>query len=163
MKTAFVLLFALSLGAQDQAQQSTTKNPIGTGVQDPVVDYYDSVGDYFRNSTKAVVAIHKKGIPNEEIPAVLLIARKSSASPNQVIAARTSGKAWSDIAAQNKVTLAGEDFAKEANIVFLSSYHGVPAEKVRAMHGKGANFIAINQELRRGGNPAMPLKTEPAK
>ena len=163
MKTACILLVALSLAAQDQAPQSTAKNPVGTGVQDPVVDYYDSVGDHFRISSKAVAAINKKGIPSEDIPAVLLIARKSSASPNQVIAARMSGKAWADIAAENKVTLPGDDFVKEANILFLSNYHGAKADKIRAMLSKGANFIAINQELRRGGNPAMPLKTEPAK
>jgi hypothetical protein len=156
MKTACALLIALGLAAQEQPRPQA-KNAVGTGVQDPVVDYYDSIADYFRNSAKAVAAIEKKGIPPEEIPAVLTIARKSSASPNQVIAAKMGGKSWSEIAADNKVNLGGTDFVKEANIQFLSSYHGIPAEKVRAMHAKGANFIAINQELRRGG---IPPKTE---
>ena len=88
MKPVFVFLVAACLTAQEPAARSTERNRVGTGVQDPVVDYYDSMSDYFRQSPRAIMAINRKGIPDQEIPAVLLIARRSSASPNQVIAAR---------------------------------------------------------------------------
>jgi hypothetical protein len=164
MKAVVVaLVFALSAAAQEQTPRSTERSRVGTGVQDPIVDYYDSMSDYFRNTSRAIMAINQKGIPDLEIPAVLLIARRSSASPNQIIEARKSGKSWDEIAKANKVSLPGKDFAKEANIVFLSDYHGRPAEQIRAMEAKGASFIAINQEFRREGQTGPRRTEQPAK
>ena len=160
MKPVCALLFAFCLAAQTQAPQSGSRNPVGTGVQDPIVDFYDSMADYFRNSQRAVQAIGKKGIPDQEVPAVLLIARRSSASPNQIIEMRQGGKSWAEIAKQNKVNISGTDFVTEANIIFLSEYHGRPAEQIRALHAKGATFIQLNQEFRRDGSSRPPRATE---
>lgn len=152
MKTILMLLCGAALFAQ-------TKPDVGTNVEAASVDYYDSIADYFRQSPQAVQLIAKKGIPDQEIPAVLLIARKSSASPNEIIDARKSGKGFAEIAKSNKVQLAGTDFVTEANILFLSESHGRPAEEIRAQHAKGASFIEINQQYRRVG---MTPKTEKA-
>jgi hypothetical protein len=159
MKTLLIFVFVLCETMQAQAPRSTERNRIETGAQDPSIDFYDSMSDYFRNTQRAIRAINHKGIPDEEIPAVLTIARRSSASPNQVIAARLSGKSWSEIAKANKVALPGDDFVKESNIVFLSEYHGRPVEQVRAMNAKGKSFLEINQEFRRD-NRSVPKKTE---
>lgn len=161
MRTALVLVFALCATLQAQTPKTTERSRTEAGVNDPVIDFYDSMSDYFRNSSKAIMAINQKGIPDLEIPAVLLIARRSSASPNQVIEARKGGKSWTDIAKTNNVTLAGNDFVTEANIVFLSDYHGRTPEQIRAMHAKGETFLAINQELRRDGK--TPKRTEQPK
>jgi hypothetical protein len=161
MKPVFVFLVAACLTAQEPAARSTERNRVGTGVQDPVVDYYDSMSDYFRQSPRAIMAINRKGIPDQEIPAVLLIARRSSASPNQVIAARKAGKQWDEIAKQYKVTLDGADFVKEANVIFLSEYHGRPAEQIRTMLGKNATYVAVNQELRRTGSGVKKTTERP--
>lgn len=138
---------ALLLTAAAFAQEA------GKNAGQPVIDYYDAISDYFRQSRRAVDLIAKKGIPDEEIPAVLYIARRSSASPNQVITARKAGKPFSDIAKANNVTLAGEDFVTEANIVFLAEYHGRGKDEVRALRQKGVSFIEINQQFRRGTKP----------
>ena len=160
MKAACAFLLALAVFGQDNMPKSTPKNPVGTGVKDPTVDYFDSMSDYFRNSQRAVRAINEKGIPIAEIPAVLTIARKSSASPNQIIEARKSGKSFEDIAKQNNVTLPGNDFASEANILFLSEYHGRPAEQIRQMRNTGVECVVINQEFRRDGSSQMPKTSE---
>jgi len=155
-----LLLLALTaalLPAQDPAKKP--KTDVGTGVKDATVDYIDSLSDYFRNTRRAVMAIQDKGIPVEEIAAVLYIARNSSASPNQVIDARKAGKEWGDIARQHNVKVSGTDFVAEANTQFLSAYHGRTIEEVRAMRAKGASWIDINQELRRSG-AATKSRTE---
>ncbi|MBC7926106.1 MAG: hypothetical protein H7039_10670, partial [Bryobacteraceae bacterium] len=62
------------------------------------------------------------------------------------------------IAKEANVTLTGQgDFITQANVSFLSEYHGQPAPEILAMHGKGASFIDINQQYRRVG---MKPKTE---
>lgn len=157
---ACVLLLALAVFAQDNASKPTSKTPVDAGVKDPTVDYFDSLSDYFRNSQRAVRAIHEKGIPVVEIPAVLTIARKSSASPNQIIDARKAGKSFADIAREHKVALGGKDFVAEANILFLSEYHGRPADQIRQLHAKGAEFVVLNQEFRRDGSSQMPKASE---
>ena len=142
------------LPAQEPMPRKTPKTDVGTGVKDATVDYWDSLSDYFRNSRRAVMGIRDKGIPDEEVTAVLYVARKSSASPNQVIEARKAGKSWSDIASQYKIKTSGNDFVAEANMEFLTAYHGKTPEEIRAMRAKGASWIDINQEFRRSGAPA---------
>jgi hypothetical protein len=151
MRPFLLLAVTAMLSAQDTLPRKTPKTEVGTGVKDATVDYFDSLSDYFRNTRRAVMAIRDKGIADEEIAAVLYIARNSSASPNQVIEARKAGKSWGDIARQHKVKTSGDDLVTEANMHFLTSYHGRTAEEVRAMRGKGASWIDINQELRRSG------------
>ena len=143
-------LFAV-LAAAALAQTPAPGTDVGTNVKQPVVDFYDSMSDYFRQSRRAIDLIAQKGIPDEEIPAVLIIARRSSASPNQIIDARKSGKSFADIAKVNKVDLKTSDFTAEANTIFLAEYHGRTLEEIRAMRSKGATFIDINQQLRRVG------------
>lgn len=147
---ALVFLLATAAFAQD----------VGTNVKQPTVDFYDAISDYFRQSRRAVDAIVQKGIPDQDIPAILYIARHSSASPNQVIDARKAGKSFSDIAKANKVNLSGSDFVSEANIKFLADYHGRKEEEVRALAAKGASFMDINQQYRRVGTPAQKKATE---
>lgn len=162
MKVASALLVCLAMSAQDRMPRTTdrARTEVGTGVKQASVDYYDSMSDYFRQTRRAVDLIASKGIPDTEIPAVLIIARRSSASPNQVIDARKAGKQFAEIAKEHKVDLGGQDFVTEANIIFLSEYHGRPPEEVRAYRAKGASFIDINQQYRRSG---MKPRTEQAK
>jgi hypothetical protein len=147
---AFAFLFATIVLAQD----------VGTNVKQPSVDFYDSISDYFRQSRRAVDLIVQKGIPDEEIPAVLYIARHSKASPNQVIEARKGGKSFSEIATSNNVKLPGSDFVADANTVFLAEYHGRTPAEIRALRAKGVSFIDINQQFRRVGTPAQKKATE---
>lgn len=156
MRFCCVALLAAALYAQEQ--QQTPKTPVGTGVKDPIVDFYDSMRDYYRQSYNAIRLINTKGIPDEEIPAVLYIARNSSASPNQVIEARLAGKKYEEIARTHNVKWSGEgDLVTEANTKFLSDYHGRTDAEVRALRNKGASWIDINQEFRRVG---LPVRTK---
>jgi hypothetical protein len=149
-----LLLLAIAgtlLPGQDKLPRKTVTADAGTGMKDATVDYIDALSDYYRNSRRAVMAIRDKGIPDEEIAGILHIARNSNASPNQVIEARKMSKPWSDIARQYNVKTSGDDLVAEANLQFLSTYHGRSPEEVRAMRAKGASWIDINQELRRSG------------
>ena len=164
-----LLLAAASLAAAQTGQmpRSTTeertprspKHDVGTEVRDATVDYWDSISDYFRNSRRAIMAIRDKGIPDEEIPAVLHIARNSKASPNQIIDARKGGKSWVDIAKQHNAKLTSDNIPEEANLTFVTEYHGRTLQEVKALRAKGATWIDINQQFRRVGAPATGKKT----
>lgn len=122
---------------------------------DATVDLYRSLADWSRKDEKTILAIRDQVGNDRDIAAVLFITRRSSASPNQVMEARKSGKSWDDIARQWKVDWKGGNFVDEANVAFLSQYHGRTPEDVRKMArggGAGVDPVALNQEFRRDGN-----------
>jgi len=134
---------------------------VGTNVNYPTVDFYDSIADYFRTSSGAVEKIAQKDkIAAQEIPAVLTIARKSSMSPNQVIDARKQGQTFEQIAKTAGVNLGGSDFIAEANITFLSEYHGRSRNEIRTLRSKGASWVDINEQYRRIGVKPATEKAE---
>jgi hypothetical protein len=49
------------------------------------------------------------------------------------------------------VKLGDAGFVNEANVAFLSEYHGRTPAEIRELHRKGASFIDINQQFRRVG------------
>jgi len=160
---AVVLCNGLVFSQVQQGGKARTQPDVGTNVHDPDIDFYDSIADYFRQSNRAVEAIAQKGIPAQEIPALLTIARKSSMSPNQVIDARKQGRSFEDIAKSANVTLPGSgDFITKANIRFLSEYHGRPESEISALRTKGASFIEINQQYRRVGIKPATEKASPS-
>jgi hypothetical protein len=156
----FVTILALCVTAVFGQQRPAARTDVGTNVEQPSVDFYDSMSDYFRQSRRAIDSIAQKGVPDQDIPAVLMIARRSKASPNQVLDARKAGQSFAQIAKANNVDLGGNDFVTEANVRFLAEYHGRTPEEIRAMHAKGANFIEINQQFRRVG--VKPKTERPA-
>jgi hypothetical protein len=87
-----------------------------------------------------------------------MITRKSAWSPNQVIEARKKGMSFEAIAREAQAkTGSAKDFVSEANVVFLSEYHGQPRADVEKMKARGASWIDINQQFRRVG---MKPRTE---
>lgn len=163
MKSSLLVLvlctgLSVAAGYGQTNDRGRTRPDVGTNVHDPDIDFYDSIADYFRQSSRAVEAIAQKGIPAQEIPAVLTIARKSSMSPNQVIEARKQGRTFEAIAKDARVDLPGSgDFVAKANVRFLAEYHGRSEAEIRGLQSKGASFIEIDQQYRRVG---MKPRTE---
>lgn len=59
--------------------------------------FYLTVGDYYQVPQKEVIVIKERRIPDEEIPVVLLIAKRARVSPQSVIDLRLDGRTWIDI------------------------------------------------------------------
>jgi hypothetical protein len=131
-----------------------------TAAGDPMVDLYRSLADWSRKSERAIYAIRDRIGNEKEIAAVLLVTKRSSASPNDVMDARKAGKDWAAITRQwNVKQEGGGDFADYANLVFLSEYHGRTLDEARKLHQKGLDPVAINQEFRREGGAAEVEKS----
>lgn len=151
MRSVACLIIAASLAVAEDPMPKTTQSGVGTGVKDSNVDFVDSMSDYYRLSRRAVLAIRDKGIMDEEVPAVLHITKKSNASANQVLDAKKAGKSWEEIAKAHNVAVQSGTLVEDANLDFLSNYHGVAPADVKALRAKGASWISINQEYRRVG------------
>jgi len=59
--------------------------------------FYLAAGDYYRVPQKEVVIIRERGLPVEEVPVVLFIAKRARISPAAVINFRLSGSTWLNI------------------------------------------------------------------
>ena len=57
-----------------------------------------AVGNYYRVPQSEVVIIRKRGIPADEIPVVLFIAKKARVEPKAIVDLRLQGNRWLDIA-----------------------------------------------------------------
>ncbi|MEW6379833.1 MAG: hypothetical protein AB1611_09520 [bacterium] len=59
--------------------------------------FYLAVGDYYQVPQKEVIVIRERQIPDEEIPVVLLIAKRARVAPQAVMDLRLGGRTWMDI------------------------------------------------------------------
>jgi hypothetical protein len=57
-----------------------------------------AVGNYYRFPQSEVVIIRKRGIPADEIPVVLFIAKRAHVEPKTIVDLRLQGNTWLDIA-----------------------------------------------------------------
>jgi hypothetical protein len=77
--TAAVLALALPAAAQESA-------------------YLDAVAEHFEIAADEVAILAGWGVPAEEIPVVLSVARTAGVSPDAVMALRRGGRSWGDLA-----------------------------------------------------------------
>ncbi len=59
--------------------------------------FYLSVGDYYRVPEREVVIVRERGIPAQEIPVVLFIAKRVNVAPTTIINLRLGGSSWLNI------------------------------------------------------------------
>lgn len=60
--------------------------------------YFRTVGEHFRVSSREIRVLTAWGLPREELPVVLFLARRTGGSPDALIARRRGGDSWWDVA-----------------------------------------------------------------
>jgi len=93
MSWFFVCLIAVSL----PSFAGTPGNVGVSGGDEGIRSFRLSVGEYYHVPERAVAAVHKQGIHDEELPVVFFIAKKAHVSPEAVVALRLKGMKWMDI------------------------------------------------------------------
>jgi len=89
--TMAALLVALASGTA-AAQQQPNKDV-----------YFRAVADFFKLSPTEVSILADWHLSPDEIPVVLFVAHQAGVSPEALVALRTSGKSWSDLARRYQV------------------------------------------------------------
>jgi hypothetical protein len=92
---AAVAILALSFA---QPSLATTQWNLGVSIGNEGVNGFQfSVGEYYRVPEKEVVVVRKRGIPDEELPVVFLLATRARVAPGAIIDLRLGGMSWMDI------------------------------------------------------------------
>ena len=78
--------------------KTDTSVDIGVSIGDEGLrGFYLSVGDYYRVPEREVVIVRERGIPVQEVPVVLFIAKRVHVAPATIIDLRLGGNSWLNI------------------------------------------------------------------
>jgi hypothetical protein len=80
------------------ANQSQAEVSFGLSIDnDGLKGFYLAIGEHYQVPEKQIVVVREKNIPDEEMPVVFFLARKSGVTPDVIIKLRLSGNTWMDI------------------------------------------------------------------
>jgi len=93
-----VLLSAMTVGS------ASADVNVGLSVNsDGQKSFYLAIGSHYNVPEKEVIIVREKKIPDEELPVVFFLARKTSVAPELLISLRLNGMSWMAIAKQYNV------------------------------------------------------------
>lgn len=67
--------------------------------EEGIKSFYLAVGEHYRVPEKEIVIVRQKNIPNEEMPVVFFLAKRTGTTPEAIIKLRLGGKSWMEITA----------------------------------------------------------------
>jgi hypothetical protein len=98
---------AIALLVLSFAQPSLAQTQWNLGVSignEGVNGFHLSVGEYYRVPEREVVVVRKRGIPDEELPVVFLLAARARVAPGAIIDLRLGGMSWMDITLRHRLS-----------------------------------------------------------
>ena len=151
-------LSALSLSAQVQAGAVFS----GDGLR----SFYLSVGNYYQVPEREVVVVRERAIPPDEVPVVFYVAQRARVQPAVIVDLRRRGLSWADVAFHFRLDpdiyyfRGGPPYGKAygywkkhpprdvevvdaVNVHFLSDYHRVSPDVVRAERSRGSSYVIV--------------------
>jgi len=152
----------LSLAAQVQAGAVFS----GDGLR----SFYFAIGNYYHVPEREVVVVRERALPPDEIPVVFYVAREARVEPTIIVDLRRRGLSWADIAVRFRLTpdiyyfRGGPPYGKAhgywknhpprdvevieaVNVHFLSEYHQVSPDEVRAERSRGRDYVFVAQNF----------------
>jgi hypothetical protein len=81
----------------------TALSAAAQGRSDTRLAYFRAVGSYFGLPTSEIAILGDWDLPADEIPVVLFVASRAGVSPEALVALRTSGRSWSELARRYRI------------------------------------------------------------
>jgi len=112
-------------------------------------DYFRAVSGFFNLPAGEVAILGDWGIPPDEIPVVLFMARRAGVSPEALLALRDGGQSWSALAGRYRVTAAalhlpvGDDAPTGGLSAVYEQYRNRPVGEWGAIELTDADIIAL--------------------
>jgi hypothetical protein len=151
---------ALSAAAQVQAGAVVS----GEGLR----SFYFAIGNYYQVPEREVVVVRERAVPPDEVPVVFFVARQAHVEPTVIVDLRRRGLSWSDVALHFRLDpdvyyfSGGPPYGKAhgywqkhpprdvevidaVNVHFLSDYHRVSPDIVRADRSRGSSYAFVAQ------------------
>jgi hypothetical protein len=153
---------ALSLAAQVQAGAVFS----GDGLR----SFYFAIGNYYHVPDREVVVVRARAVPPDEVPVVFYIAQQARVEPTVILDLRRRGLSWADVAIHFRLNpdiynfRGGPPYGKAygywkkhpprdaevidaVNVHFLSDYHRVSPDVVRAERSRGSSYAVVARDF----------------
>ncbi len=92
------LLVLLSILACPLMSLAQTQWNVGiSGGKQGIESFNISIGEYYKVPNDEVVVIHKRGIPEDEMPVVFFLAQRAHVKPEVIVSLRMRNMSWMDI------------------------------------------------------------------
>ena len=106
MRFPFILAaIAILVSSIAQPSLATTQWDLGVSIGNEGVNgFHFSVGEYYRVPEREVLVVRKRGIPDEELPGVFLLASRARVAPGAIIDLRLGGMSWMDITLRHRLS-----------------------------------------------------------
>lgn len=88
-------MMAVAAVASEAQQQSSAERA-----------YFRAVARYFQMPEAEITILGTWGLPSDEIPVVLFVARRAGVSPEALMALRGSGRSWTELAGSYQISAA---------------------------------------------------------
>ncbi len=101
-----LIIVAIALMAFSFAQPhpATAQWNLGVSIGNEGVNgFHLSVGEYYHVPEREVLVVRKRGIPDEEVPVVFLLAARARVAPGAIIDLRLGGMSWMDITLRHRL------------------------------------------------------------
>ncbi|MSV35900.1 MAG: hypothetical protein EXQ47_09925 [Bryobacterales bacterium] len=129
-----------------------------------------AIGNYYQVPEREVVVIRERALPPDEVPVVFYVARAARVQPAIIVDLRSRGLSWADIAFHFRLTPdiyyfpGGPPYGKAhgywkkhrprdtevveaVNVHFLSDYHRVTPDVIRAERSRGPSYVVVAQNF----------------
>ena len=165
--TACLIFAALGLSTLSSAAQVQARVDFsGDGLR----SFYFAVGNYYQVPERQVDLVRDRALPPDEVPVAFLVAQRAGVNPTVVVDLRSRSMSWSDIALYFHFRpdiysfRDGPPYGKAygywrshpprdaevidaVNIHFLSEYHHVNPDLVRAERSRRGNYAVVARDF----------------
>lgn len=106
MRYPFIIAaIALLIFSLAQPSVATAQWNLGVSLGNEGVNgFHFSVGEYYRVPEREVLVVRKRGIPDEELPVVFLLASRARVAPGAILDLRLGGMSWMDITLRHRLS-----------------------------------------------------------
>ena len=129
---------------------AATMSPVSAQSSDAARrDYFRAVASFFNLPAGEVAILGDWGIPPDEIPVVLFMARRAGVSPEALLALRDAGQSWSVLAGRYRVTAAalhlpvGDDAPTGSLSGVYEQYRTLPVGEWGTIQLADADVVAL--------------------
>jgi len=105
MRKVLLGLLSICLLIGFSAGSGQTDVNVGATIgNDGIKSFYLAIGEHFKAPEKEIIFVRERDIPDEELPVIFFLARRSGIAPSVLVRLRLGGRSWMEIATRCGLT-----------------------------------------------------------
>ncbi len=145
LRSIWALSAAIMVMAAAQTIRLEANGDVGLTIREESLRrFFLAVGDYYRVPQREVMIIKERGVPSDEVPVVLFLAKRAHVAPENIMDFRLSGRTWLEITL--RFGLSPEIFYVPVGVIVTGPPYGRAFGYYRKRPKKEWKTIAISDD-----------------